>query len=128
MTQEDKIKSLVKANQSARQIADALGLNEMVVRRKIKAAGLELAKGTRFIPQLTNNSYKLRATLGFILVQLWEKFHDYEPISEITGLNRQEINRAKSRPFDHDWRLSQIERTLAYDEKQLKEVIYEASR
>ena len=37
-----------------------------------------------------------------------------EQIGELTGLNKRESHRAERRPFDHDWKLSQIERTLVY--------------
>ena len=46
-----------------------------------------------------------------------EKGMSREKIGEITGLNKRESFRAERRPFNHDWTLSQIERTLAYDRK-----------
>ena len=63
---------------------------------------------------LTDNTMALRAKLGLIIASMTENGISREKIGELTGLNARESYRAERRPYNHDWTLSQIERTLAY--------------
>ncbi|MAD95762.1 MAG: hypothetical protein CMB99_00305 [Flavobacteriaceae bacterium] len=94
-------------------IAVILGRHPVAVRRK-------LPKGYNPKPRLdhpfglTDNTNALRAKLGAIIATMSENGLTREQIGELTGLNKHESYRAERRPFSHDWKLSQIERTLAY--------------
>ena len=65
---------------------------------------------------LTNKSYAFRMFLADILITMGERGLDRTQIASITGLNKHESCRAETRPFHHDWTLSQIERTLSWKE------------
>jgi hypothetical protein len=44
-------------------------------------------------------------------------------VSMLTGLNRNELADAKTNPYNHDWKLSQIERTLATQGLTMKDIL-----
>ena len=94
-------------------IAVILGRHPVAVRRKLPKdydpkPRLEAPFG------LTQDTDSLRARLGAIIATMTENGLSREEIGELTGLNKRESHRAERRPFDHDWKLSQVERTLAY--------------
>lgn len=64
---------------------------------------------------LTTSTSRLRQKLADALYTLLERGSDGDKIGRHTaaprvGLNNREQIRAESRPFNHDWKLSQIER------------------
>lgn len=91
-----------------------LGRHPVALRR-------ELPEGYRGKPRskipygLTEETDKIRARLGSIIAAMSDDGLSREQIGEITGLNARQSFRAERRPFSHDWTLSQMERTLAYD-------------
>ncbi len=104
---------LVKQRVAAEDIATILGRHPVAVRRKLPKdydpkPRLETPFG------LTQDTDSLRARLGAIIATMTENGLSREQIGELTGLNKRESYRAERRPFDHDWKLSQVERTLAY--------------
>ena len=104
---------LIKERIAAEDIAVILGRHPVAIRRV-------LPKGYNPKPRmsrpygLTENTDALRAKLGAIVSNMSEKGLTREQIGEITGLNLRESYRAERRPFNHDWTLSQIERTLTW--------------
>ena len=111
-----KIKVLAEADSSSRAIARKLGMNHRYVQQRLKALGIKAgSSGDR--PHLSDLTAKLRIVLGDILTEL---ANSRKNISELTGLNKREIHNAMNRPWQHDWTLSQIERTLAHDSRKRK--------
>ena len=95
-------------------IAIILGRHPVAVRRLLPV-GYD-PKPRQAAPYgLTEQTTVIRARLGGIIASMSEKGMSRERIGELTGLNKRESHRAERRPFNHDWTLSQIERTLAYD-------------
>jgi hypothetical protein len=124
MTTDEKIKELAAQDKTATEIANILGLNPFVVRRKCYGMGIVLPFSSYAMPHgITDQSYELRMALGSIIVDMRAGGLKNRDISEITGLGRRQITAAETRPYKHDWSLSQIERTLAHANKTLKEVI-----
>lgn len=120
---EHKLRCLISDGNTASEIANRLGMNEQVVRRKLVELGMGAPRATTRMPfGITRNSYSLRAALGMILTEMVEREVSQSEISEFTGLNRREIARAKDYPYSHDWKLSQIERTLQHEGKTLNDI------
>jgi hypothetical protein len=110
------LSKLVKERVHPEDIAIILGRHPVAIRRM-------LPKNYNPKPRLTTpyglteQTDALRARLGGILARMSEKGLSRQQIGELTGLNKRESYRAERRPFLHDWTLSQIERTLAYDDQ-----------
>jgi hypothetical protein len=113
MTQDEQIKLLAEQGFRPPRIASMIGMNANVVRQKLKDMKIEpgFIKQTKIPYGLTRQSYKLRAQLGQIITDLSTKY-EQGAVSSLTGLNRREISHAMRHPYSHDWKLSQIERTL----------------
>lgn len=126
MTQDERIKHLAKQGRCSNEIAHVLGMNVQTVRRKLRKMELLLTAAQpnrNLLPYgLTDASYKLRATLGQIIIDLMEK-NNQPAVSSLTGLHRREIYNAMKHPFKHDWTLSQIERTLGCEGKSLNDIM-----
>jgi hypothetical protein len=119
---DHKLRVLVADGFTVSECANKLGLNEQVTRRKLQELCLQPVRYSTRIPiGLSNHSYRLRTELGCIVTDLLETRTERQ-VSEITGLNRREISRAKDRPYNHDWKLSQIERTLGCVGRNLDEI------
>lgn len=92
-------------------IANRLGMHVNALRRV-------LPKGYSHKPRealaygITDKSYAFRIYLADILISLEMEGRSPTEISMLTGLNKHERYRASNAPFEHDWTLSQIERTL----------------
>lgn len=65
---------------------------------------------------LTDASAPLRAFLADILYDMSMSGLSRKQIAEITGLNRNESFKAEKRPFNHDYKISQIERILHWND------------
>ena len=122
---EHKLRCLVSDGYRTRDIADRLGMNEQVVRRKLLEFSLTPQQGTELMPfGMTQETYSLRAALGQIITDMINQDGFFQTnISEITGLNRNEIAKARNHPYSHDWKLSQIERTLRQGGTTLKDIL-----
>lgn len=108
------LSKLIEERVHPEDIAIILGRHPVAVRRLLPA-GYD-PKPRQSTPHgLTANTHALRARLGSIIATMSEKGMSREAIGELTGLNKRESYRAERRPYSHDWTLSQIERTLAYD-------------
>ena len=112
---------LVTEGYSVDNIARALGENKQVVKRKLSELNLSAPKTNTKIYGLTNNTFIIRAQLGAILTHMNETM-SYKEISIITGIIRSQITNAMTGPFDYDWTLSQIERTLAHEGKTIYDI------
>lgn len=106
-------------------IATILGRHPVSLRR-ILPKGYNPKPRSRSPYGLTDKTTGLRASLGGIIAAMSEKGLNREEIGELTGLNKLESYRAERRPFAHDWTLSQIERTLAYESRERRLDILEA--
>jgi hypothetical protein len=126
MTQDDQIRRLAEQGWLPQSISEILGMNVEVVRRKLREMevepGFSLQEQNGLPYGMTAKSFQIRAALGQILVDLMEK-HEQPTVSSLTGLNRGEISRAIKWPYRHDWKLSQVERTLDCGDKALKEIV-----
>ena len=128
MNQDEQIRTLAEQGWVATTIAQVLGMSDVVVRRKLKEMGIDLAglshKTRNGLPYgMTTESYGLRAILGDILVNLVMKHKEPpEVVSSLTGLHRREISHAMKAPYTHDWKLSQIERTLKCEGKSINDI------
>ena len=111
---DDKIKVLVDMAYPTSYIASAVGMNQQVVARRIRELGLvpPSRSYSGWAYGITTNSVPLRAMLASILVDMREAGMLQPDISAATGLNAREISKAAVAPYTHDWKLSQIERTL----------------
>lgn len=104
------LSKLIKERVHPEDIAVILGRHPVAVRRLLPKD--YKPKRRLAAPYgLTDDTLPLRAMLGGIIASMNKS---REEIAEITGLNKRESHRAERRPFNHDWTLSQIERTLAY--------------
>ncbi len=125
MTQDERIRTLAEQGWLPVGIAQILGMNEHVVRRKLQELKIEpgfMHKKRDGLPYgMTSNSYKLRAQLGQIVAGLMDKY-EQPAVSSLTGLNRQEITHAMKHPFDHDWKLSQMERVFDCEGKSINDI------
>lgn len=119
-----KIAELVRLGRTAKEIAAILGRNQAVVSRDCQRLGITPVRiPTGELYGLTDKSLPLRMDLAGCLVDIQQAGATPTEISEITGLTRRQIPAATSRPFNHDWTLTQIERTLTYFGKTLKDYI-----
>lgn len=105
--------SLIRDKVHPLDISQILGLHINVVRRKLPKGyspndRLETPFG------LTSSSISFRMWLANILIDMSDSGLSRQQISNITGLNKHESHRAERRPFNHDWTISQIERTLEW--------------
>jgi len=111
---DGKIKALLDFKYPTSYIANAIGMNQQVVARRIRELGwtpnTEPYEGLAY--GVTMCSLNLRAMLASILVDMREAGMLQPDISAATGLNAREIGKAAVAPYTHDWKLSQIERTL----------------
>lgn len=114
---------LVADGLSVDNIARALGSNVQVVKRKLTEFGLSAPRENDRIYGLSNNTYLIRAELGAILTRMNEHM-SYQEMSITTGIIRSKISEAMIGPYNYDWTLSQIERTLAHEGK----TIYDLTR
>lgn len=123
MSIDDQITQLVNEGKTRSEIASELGRNYYVICRHINRLGLTPVEGRGSAPNsLSKRTVGLRMQLGALILEMRENKSANE-ISQITGLNRRELRRAEVRPWDHDWTLSQIERTLDYHDIELKELV-----
>jgi hypothetical protein len=107
------LSKLIEDKVHPEDIAIILGRHPVAVRRLLPE-GYDPKPRLSLPYGLTEQTMGLRAKLGSIIASM---NMSRERIGEITGLNKRESYRAERRPFSHDWTLSQIERTLAYDSK-----------
>jgi AraC-like DNA-binding protein len=120
MSTDRVIAELVAQDYSSASIASYLGMNPEYVRQRLRAMGLKAGRKT--VSMLQPESYLLRSRLGMIITDLMEK--ELQPmVSMLTGLNRNELADAKTNPYNHDWKLSQIERTLATQGLTMKDIL-----
>ena len=116
-----KIRNLADGGWSPDNIARALGCNKVVVQRKLTSLGITASKENTTIYGLTASSYLIRAELGAIITRMNDTM-SYEEISQATGLNRRQITHAMIGPYNYDWTLTQIERTLAHEGKTIYDI------
>ncbi len=110
---------------SMTRIAAMEGMNIRSVRMILKE--LERERGVEYFTMmvrtpkdqipfgLTNATLSMRQKLGDHLFMLRERGVNSEPlgrnaVSPVIGVNVREQIKAEQRPFNHDWKLSQIER------------------
>lgn len=107
------LSNLVKQRVHPEDIAIILGRHPVAIRRLLPDD--YNPKPRLSIPYgLTGATIAIRARLGGIIAKMTEDGLSRAEIGELTGLNARESHRAEQRPFNHDWTLSQIERTLEY--------------
>ena len=112
---------LVADGLSVDNIARALGSNVQVVKRKLNEYGLSAPRENDRIYGLSTNTYIIRAELGAILTRMNEHM-TYQEISVATGIIRSKITDAMTGPYNYDWTLSQMERTLAHEGKTIYDI------
>lgn len=112
----ETIGTLIEAQTHPEDIAKILGMHPNAVRRKIPK-GYSPNPRLKIPFGLTNKSSQFRAYLAGVIIDMGESGLSRQQISAITGLNKFESCNAERRPFKHDWTISQIERTLAWKEK-----------
>lgn len=96
-------------------IAQRLGMHLNAVRRVLPQDYSHKAREANPYG-LTEKSVPFRMFLASILFSMGERGYNRTQIASITGLNKHESCRAERNPFNHDWTLSQIERTLRWKE------------
>lgn len=107
------ITKLIEERYTPEDIARILGRHPIAVRRLLPK-GYKPLKKLQSPYGLTDKTNALRGRLAGILVEMSESGLTRSQIGEITGLNKHESCRAEKRPYDFDWSLSQIERTLKW--------------
>jgi hypothetical protein len=105
------INRLIKERVHPEDMAIILGKHPVALRRLLPRGYRPLPRMTRPYG-LTDATDPLRAQLGGIIALMSESGLSRDTIAEITGLNKRESYKAERRPFAFDWKLSQIERTL----------------
>lgn len=111
-----KLTELVYQWRTVPELSSIFGMHPQVIRQHLKRLGLTASNHrSPYQPYgLTENTFRLRSCLAERIISLREKGLKPREISEITGLNRDELCRAERRPYSHDWTLSQMERTEKY--------------
>ena len=118
---DSKIEQLALEGRTIVEIAAILGRNPAVVRRDCQRLGVVPSRATTAMPYgISNGSLNLRMQLASMLIDMKLAGAD---ISQSTGLSRRQITAASTRPYSHDWTLSQIERTLQHFDKTLKDSV-----
>lgn len=104
---------LIEEKCAPEDIAHILGRHPVAIRRLLPK-GYKPLKRMQVPYGLTTRTVPIRAKLASILIEMSEKGLTREQIGEITGLNKRQSYQAERRPYNFDWSLSQIERTLSW--------------
>lgn len=111
---DPEVLALLNDGYDVSSVASRLGVSGIYVRKVISRheAHYEPKTKSELFPYgITNDSHAMRVRLGYILYNLFEKNDSKSWItSRMTGLNRYELIAAMGRPWNHDWKISQIER------------------
>jgi hypothetical protein len=125
----DRIIEAIKAGVSRKGIAQREGLNHRVASNIIN--DLIAKHGLTYVPKddvhaygTTNETALLRSALGGYLFDLRQQLGgDRAEVARLVGLNRRDQVRAEQRPFQHDWKVSEMERLAHATGITLKELL-----
>lgn len=111
----DEVKRLVDEGRTASEICAILGVAPVSLRNILKEHNLRPSRVKSFRTYgLSDDSIQFRAKLAGLLNDM-KTTMTYAEIAKATGLNTWQQKAATTRPYDYDWTLSQIERTLNYN-------------
>ena len=116
-----KFVALIRANATITTIMRVTGLAEPTIRRRIRTLNLTYAPetskrgtfNTRFDEAAASATFRFRFNVLQWLSAYQEHFEpalNNSELSRATGLTTREIARFSERPYDHDWRLTQLAR------------------